>query len=139
MGTTLVSGHDQTLHVDVIRIPVFRPFTWLRAGWLDMRRPASLAYGALIVAIGWTILVFCGTHPYLIAAAISGFLLVGPVMSAGLCEISRRYSLGEPASFDDSLDGFVRNRHALFEFSGILAASAILWFGISALMLGTVF
>jgi len=37
MGTTLVGGHDQTLHLDVIRIPVFQPFAWLRAGWLDMR------------------------------------------------------------------------------------------------------
>jgi len=139
MGTTLVSGHDQTLHVDVIRISVFRPFTWLRAGWLDMRKPASLAYGALIVAIGWTILVFCGTHPYLIAAAISGFLLVGPLMSAGLCEISRRYSLGQSADFDDSLDGFKRNAPALFEFGVILAICAAVWFGISALILGTVF
>jgi uncharacterized membrane protein len=139
MGTTLVSGQDQTLHVDVIRIPVFRPFTWLRAGWLDMRRPASLAYGALIVAIGWTILVFCGTHPYLIAAAISGFLLVGPLMSAGLCEMSRRFSLGQSADFDDSLDGFKRNAPALFEFGVILAICAAVWFGISALILGTVF
>jgi uncharacterized membrane protein len=139
MGTTLVSGQDQTLHVDVIRISVFRPFTWLRAGWLDMRRPASLAYGALIVAIGWTILVFCGTHPYLIAAAISGFLLVGPLMSAGLCEISRRFSLGQSADFDDSLDGFKRNAPALFEFGVILAICAAVWFGISALILGTVF
>src|SRR5882672_9272965 len=139
MGTTLVGGHDQTLHLDVIRIPVFRPFAWLWAGWLDMRRPASLAYGALIVAVGWTILVFCGTHPYLIAAAISGFLLVGPLMSAGLCEMSRRYSLGEPANFDDSLDGFKRNAPALFEFGVILAICAAVWFGISALLLGTVF
>src|ERR1700736_1396358 len=139
MGTTLVSGQDQTLHVDVIRIPVFRPFTWLRAGWLDMRRPASLAYGAFIVATGWTILVFCGTHPYLIAAAISGFLLVGPLMSAGLCEMSRRYSLGQSANFDDSLDGFARNAPALFEFGVILATCAAIWFGVSALLLGTVF
>jgi uncharacterized membrane protein len=99
MGNTLVSGQDQTLHVDVIRIPVFRPFTWLRAGWRDMRRPASLAYGALIVAIGWTILVFCGTHPYLIAAAISRFLLVGPLLSAGLCELWCGYSLGQSHGF----------------------------------------
>src|ERR1700694_2370611 len=139
MGPTLVSGQDQTLHLDVIRIPVFQPFTWLRAGWLDMRRPASLAYGALIVAVGWTILVFCGTHPYLIAAAISGFLLVGPLMSAGLCEMSRRYSLGQPATFDDSLDGFKRNAPALFEFGVILAVCAAVWFGVSALLLGTVF
>jgi len=139
MDAALVSGEDRTLHVDVQHVPVFRPLTWLQRGWLDMRSAVSLAYGVLIVAMGWTLLVLCGTHPYFIAAAISGFLLVGPVMSAGLCEMSRRYSLGESASFDESLDGFARNRHALFEFSAILAGCAVVWFGISAVMLGTVF
>src|ERR1700688_3923819 len=139
MGTTLVSGQEQTLHLEVMRIPVYQPLMWLRQGWLDMRSVASLGYGALIVAVGWTILVFCGTHPYFIAAAISGFLLVGPLMSAGLCEMSRRYSLGQSTDFDDSLDGFKRNAPALFEFGVILAICAALWFGISALILGTVF
>jgi uncharacterized membrane protein len=141
MGTTLVSGEQEILHIDVLHVPVFRPFVWLRDGWLDMRRHwgASLGYGALIVALGWTLLVFCGTHPYFVAAAISGFLLVGPLMSAGLCEMSRRYSMGLSASFDDSLDGFGRNAPALFEFGVILAICAAVWFGISALLLGTVF
>jgi uncharacterized membrane protein len=141
MGTTLVSGEDQILHLEIMRIPVYRPLLWLRAGWLDMRRHwgASLGYGALIVALGWTLLVFCGTHPYFVAAAISGFLLVGPLMSAGLCEMSRRYSQGLSASFDDSLEGFARNSTALFEFGVILAICAAVWFGISALLLGTVF
>src|ERR1700730_3769991 len=138
MGTTLVSGQDRTLHLEVMRIPVQRPFTWLRDGWLQMRSGARLRYWALIVQAGWTILVFCGTHPYFIAAAISGFLLVGPLMSAGLCEMSRRYSLGQSANFDESLDGFARNRHALFEFGAILALSAVVWFGISAVMLASV-
>lgn len=141
MGTTLVSGEEQILHVDILRVPVYQPLLWLRDGWLDLRRHwgASLGYGGLIVAMGWTLLVFCGTHPYFIAAAISGFLLVGPVMSAGLCEMSRRYSQGMPASFDDSLEGFGRNSTALFEFGVILAICAIVWFGVSALLLGTVF
>jgi uncharacterized membrane protein len=60
-------------------------------------------------------------------------------MSAGLCEMSRRYSLGQSASFDDSLDGFTRNSSALLEFGVILAICAIVWFGISAVLLGTVF
>src|SRR5271154_20285 len=141
MGTTLVSGGDRALQLEVVRVPVFRPLTWLVRGWLDLRKHwgASLGYGALIVAIGWTILVFCGTHPYFIAAAISGFLLVGPLMSAGLCEMSRRYSLGQPASFDDSLEGFARNTTALFEFGVILAICAVVWFAVSAILLGTVF
>jgi uncharacterized membrane protein len=141
MGTTLVSGEDQLLHLEIVRIPVFRPFVWLRNGWGDLRRHwgASLGYGALIVALGWTLLVFCGTHPYFVAAAISGFLLVGPLMSAGLCEMSRRHSQGLSANFDDSLEGFARNSTALFEFGVILAICAAVWFGISALLLGTVF
>ena len=141
MGTTLVSGEQQILHVDILRVPAYQPLLWLRDGWRDLRRHwgASLGYGALIGAMGWTLLVFCGTHPYFIAAAISGFLLVGPVMSAGLCEMSRRYSQGLPASFDESLEGFGRNSTALFEFGVILAICAIVWFGVSALLLGTVF
>jgi uncharacterized membrane protein len=99
----------------------------------------SLGYGALIVGLGWTLLIFCGTHPYFVAAAISGFLLVGPLMSAGFCEMSRRYSLGESANFDDSLNGFGRNAPALFEFGVILAICAAVWFGLSAVLLGTVF
>jgi uncharacterized membrane protein len=141
MDSTLVSGHGQILNVDVVDVPIHAPFVWLREGWRDMRRHwgASLGYGALILALGWTLLVFCGTHPYFIAAAISGFLLVGPLMSAGLCEMSRRYSMGEPATFDDSLEGFATNAPALFEFGVILALCAVAWFGISALLLGTVF
>jgi uncharacterized membrane protein len=53
--------------------------------------------------------------------------------------MSRRYSAGQSANFDESLDGFARNFHALFEFGAILALSAVVWFGISAVMLGKVF
>ncbi len=129
------------MDLDVLQVPIYAPFIWLRDGWLAMRRHwgASLGYGALIVALGWILLAVCGTHPYFIAAAISGFLLVGPLMSAGLCEMSRRDSLGESASFDDSLEGFARNAPALFKFGVILAICAAAWFLISALLLGTVF
>jgi uncharacterized membrane protein len=141
MGTTLVSGEDRILHLEVMHISPFQPLTWLGRGWLDMRKHwgASLGYGALIVGLGWTLLIFCGTHPYFVAAAITGFLLVGPAMSAGLVEMSRRYSRGQSASFDDSLEGFGRNASALFEFGIILALCAVVWFGLSAVLLGTVF
>jgi uncharacterized membrane protein len=141
MGTALVSEEDRVLHLEVMHIPMFRPFKWLLGGWLDMRKHwgASLGYGALIVALGWTLLIFCATHPYFVAAAISGFLLVGPAMSAGLCEMSRRYTLGQSASFDDSLEGFARNATSLVEFGATLALCAVVWFGISAVLLGTVF
>jgi uncharacterized membrane protein len=139
MGTA--SAANRTIHVEIRHVPVFRPLAWLHLGWLDMRKHwgASLGYGALIMALGWTLLVICSTHPYFIAAAISGFLLVGPMMSAGLYEMSRRYSLGQSANFDDSLEGFARNSAGLFQFGVILAICAVVWFAISALLLGAVF
>jgi len=141
MNATLVSGEARNLRLRTSRVSVGRPLTWLRLGWRDMRRNwgASLGYGALTVAFGWTLLVFLGTHPYYVAAAISGFLLVAPVLSAGFAEMSRRYSAGESASFDDSLDGFSRNHTALLWFGVILALFAIVWFAVSAVMLHTVF
>jgi uncharacterized membrane protein len=141
VDTTFVTGQDRRLYSEAQAVSIYAPFLWLRNGWRDVRRywGASLGYGALIVGLGWTLLVFCGTHPYFIAAAISGFLLVGPLMSAGLCEMSRRYSLGQSASFDDSLEGFARSAPALAEFGVILAIFAAGWFLISALLLGTVF
>jgi len=141
MDSTLITSQHRTLNSEARQVPFYAPFLWLRNGWRDVRRNwgASLGYGALILALGWTLLVFCGTHPYFIAAAISGFLLVGPLMSAGLCEMSRRYSLGQSASFDDSLEGFARNAPALTEFGVILAICAAAWFLISALLLSTIF
>lgn len=141
MGTTYVIGGARALRVDIQHVSMLRPFVWLARGWRDLGRHlgASLGYGALIVAIGWTLLVFLGTHPYFVAAAITGFLLVGPAMSAGLCEMSRRYSAGENASFDDSLEGFKRNVSALMEFGVILAICGAVWFGVSALLLDSVF
>jgi uncharacterized membrane protein len=141
VNKTPVTDEERKINPDADAVAIYAPFRWLRSGWRDMRRHwgASLGYGALITALGWTLLIFCGTHPYFIAGAISGFLLVGPLMSAGLCEMSRRYSLGQPASFDDSLEGFARNAPALLEFGVILAICAAGWFLVSALLLGTVF
>jgi uncharacterized membrane protein len=141
MSATLTSGEVRHLHLDTSHVPVGRPLTWLYLGWLDTRRNwlASLGYGVLVVAYGWTLLVFCGTHPYYVAAAISGFLLVAPVVSAGFAEMSRRYALGQKATFDDSMEGFARNQRALFTFGFILALCAVAWFAISAVMLSTVF
>lgn len=141
MASTPNTGRDRALNVDIVHVPIFAPFTWLREGWLDLRVhwAVSLGYGALILALGWTLLVFCGARPYFIAAAISGFLLVGPLMSAGLCEMSKRYSLGQRASFDDSLEGFARHLPALVELGVILAICAAGWFLLSALLLENVF
>lgn len=120
----------------VSHVALTRPFVWLARGWGDLRHSprASLAYGLMVSVLGAVILGFW-RHPYLIAASISGFLLVGPLLTAGLCELSRRRASGERSDFDASLSVLTRNREALLRFAGGLLAIGALWFAASTLML----
>ncbi len=114
-----------------------RPFAWLRMGWNDLREnlTASLTYGAAFAILGHLILTYAMSTPYLFTAAISGFLLIGPIAAAGVYEISRRHSKGERGiSFADSLKGLARRSDDLFYFGAFLAVTLIGWERISAIL-----
>jgi uncharacterized membrane protein len=130
-----LSGHAASTP-EVRRVSLTQPFTWLSKGWDDLlhHKSASLAYGALVSAMGAMILIV-GRHPYLHAAAISGFLLVGPVMATGLCELSRRRTRGEDANFEVSLQVLSDHRSSLMRYAGTLLLFSVVWFVVSSLML----
>lgn len=132
MATTHESVNMFPLH----RVPFTRPLIWLGRGWDDlMHSPAaSLAYGWLVASLGALILAY-SRHPVYIAAAIAGFLLVGPVVTAGVCELSRCRDHAEPTGFQDSLRGLSRSRRGLWAFSGLLLLLAVGWFALSGLYL----
>jgi uncharacterized membrane protein len=104
------------------------PLGWLARGWQDLwRQPAaSLFYGVAIAVAGAAILGVTARLPYLFAAAITGFLLVAPMLAAGLYELSRRYLAGEQATLVDSMWAWRRNPSALVGFAllSILAGTA---------------
>lgn len=114
-------------------VPLSRPFIWLSEGWDDLlhHRSASLAYGFLVSALGALILAY-GRHPFFLAAACLGFLLVGPILAAGLCELSRCRDHGEVADFPSSLLPLRRNRSSLLGVAETLALLALAWFALSA-------
>ena len=137
MANSLSLGRHHFLHVDIRRVPMLQSIVWIRRGWDDLRHSpaASLAHGALITALGGVLLVLGSSHPYLVAAAISGYLLVGPIMTTGLCELSRRRAAGEPTGFDESLASITRNPEGLLYFGAVLAVLAAAWFVVSGLVL----
>lgn len=134
MEKSLDSLHHGEALPEITRVEPLRPVRWLRAGWQDFRHNPgpSLAHGLLLVALGWVILFVCSTHIDLVAAAVSGFLLVGPVFGAAFYELSRLRAGGEPATFDASLDGAMRNGRALVYLGLMLAVLVIVWAGLSA-------
>jgi uncharacterized membrane protein len=84
------------------QVPLDAPYAWLSAGWRDMWRAprVSLAYGAIFAVVG--LLLTVGLTQVgllsLILVLAAGFVLIGPMLAAGLYETSRRLEKGEPVS-----------------------------------------
>lgn len=118
-------------------VAFFRPFSWLAKGFHDLiaHPGASLAHGLIITGVFLLALLITSHHVYVLAAVVSGFMLVGPIMAAGLCEISRRAEIHQHVNFDDSLSGLSRNPTALVQFASMLLGFSVLWFILSALVL----
>jgi uncharacterized membrane protein len=137
MANSVLIGRHQFLHVGIRRVAARQAVEWLRRGWDDFRqiKTPSVAHGALITALGAVLLMLGSSHPYLVAAAISGYLLVGPIMTTGLCELSRRRAANEPLGFDESLQAMTRNPEGLIYFGVVLAIIAAAWFVVSGIVL----
>lgn len=137
MANSIILGKHHFLHVEIRRVSTLQSIVWLRRAWDDFKhlKSASLAHGALITALGAVLLMLGSSHPYLVAAAISGYLLVGPIMTTGLCELSRRRAAHESTGFDESLQGMTRNPEGLLYFGVVLAIVAAAWFVLSGVLL----
>jgi len=137
MTTSVGVGRLETLHVEIRHVPAGRSLEWLNRGWDDLKRIGwpGLAHGVLIAVLGGVLLALGSTHLYLTAAAVTGYLLVGPIMTTGLCELARRREAHEAVGFDESLQALTRNPDGLLHFGGILGLIALVWFVLSAVLL----
>lgn len=140
MTASISLGRHQSLRVEIRHVPALQSILWLRRGWDDLRGIGlpSVGHGLLITTLGAILLMLGSSHPYLIAAAVSGYLLVGPMMTTGFCELSRRRAAHEPLGFDESLQPLTRNREDLLYFGAVLAIGAAAWFVVSQLVLQSV-
>ena len=130
-------NHRIPSQLSIRHAALLKPFNWLALAWQDLSHhpKASLAHGLAVTALLLVFLLITSIHVAVTAAFISGFMLVGPIMAAGLCELSRRDEHDEPVSFDDSLDGLRHCQSTLIRFAGILLGFSALWFMISGLVL----
>ena len=140
MTTSIGVGKPESLQIETRRVSAERAFEWLDRGWDDLKRIGwpGLAHGALIAILGGVLLALGSTHFYLTAAAVTGYLLVGPIMTTGVCELARRREAREALGFDESLQALTRNPDGLLHFGGFLALIALLWFVLSGVLLESV-
>lgn len=123
------------------------PLSWLARGARDMARAPwlSLAHGLVLTLIGFLILTLGHNRFWLMAGALSGFLIVGPVVATSLYAISRALERGEAADLSLVRRTWTRwqNGHAakaegqggywcLVQFGLLLSLAATGWVLVSA-------
>ncbi len=77
-----------------------QPLTWLALGWRDMLRSGSVSvvHGVLLAAVGMVITALAHDRFWLLVGALSGFLVVAPVLATSFYVLSRALERGEPAN-----------------------------------------
>jgi uncharacterized membrane protein len=121
------------------------PLSWLARGARDMARAPwlSLAHCLVLNLIGFLILTVGHNRFWLMAGALSGFLIVGPVVATSLYAISRALERGERADLSLVRSTWTRwqSGHAgegqggywcLVQFGLLLSLAATGWVLVSA-------
>jgi len=127
----------------VRRVALDRPWSWLRAGWIDLVRTpdASLGYGLAfaLISAGITLGLWLSGLLYLLLPLTAGFALVAPMLAVGIYEISRRQELGQPTSFRSSLEVIRRNAPSLAAMGLLLALLHLVWVRVAILLYAVFF
>ncbi len=92
---------DRALAASAVRqIALLQPLEWLALAWHDMARCGwlSFAHGLVLTLVGWLILLVAHDRFWLLAGALSGFLVLAPILATSLYALSRALERGEAAN-----------------------------------------
>jgi len=120
----------------VRRIGIDRPFAWLQHGYRDLLAApgASLLHGLVIALGGLAILTLTLRAWLLMPGALSGFLLIGPILATGLYELSRRRAAGERPRLAHAAAAWRRGTRPLVLLGLLLFCAATGWVVASAVL-----
>ena len=121
-------------------VGLMQPMTWLVLAWRDMARSGwiSFAHGLAITAFGGAILAVAHHRFWLLAGALSGFLVVAPVLATSLYALSRALEQRQEANLGVVLKTWLnwQNSHlnkwgndywGMVQFGALLALAATGW------------
>lgn len=109
---------------------------WLAAGRADLLATpgASLAQGLVVAIGGWIAILLARQYWWLGPGAVSGFVLVAPILCTGLYELSRLTARGEPAGMGNVIDAWRRESRPLLRMGFLLLALGTAWVAATALL-----
>ncbi|MGM9489494.1 DUF2189 domain-containing protein [Ideonella sp. YS5] len=129
----------QSRSFGVRRIPLLRPLGWLARGWSDlMQCPVpGLVHGLVMALFGGALFWWAGQQFWWLAGALSGFLLVAPVLATGLYAVSRALERGERADLATAMRAWRPTDHRMIAFGLLLALAGTGWVLTSAALITT--
>ena len=130
----------RTVPLLVRTISPMQPLAWLALGWRDIARArwVSVAHGAALACVGVLIVGLGYQHFWWLAGALSGFMVVAPVLATSLYALSRAIERGEPPSLQVVFKTWLnwQNSHfnkwgndywCMVQFGTLLALAATGW------------
>lgn len=102
------------------RITLGQPLQWLARGARDLRQGGwlSLLHGLLPAAFGGLLVLLARDRFWLLAGALSGFLVVAPVLATSLYAMSRALERGEPVNWQLILKTWTNWQHSRYAVRG---------------------
>lgn len=130
------SGSNASSAPAIRTIDAARPFAWLQFGYKDLRSAPgpSLLHGLAIALGGMLVLTLALSVWPLMPGALSGFLLIGPILCTGLYELSRRRMLGDAPRLAHVLAAWRRGTRPLVALGLLLFGAATAWVLVSGLL-----
>ena len=129
-------------------IGLMRPLVWLALAWRDMARAGwvSFAHGLALTLLGGAIVAVAHDRFWLLAGALSGFLVVAPVLATSLYALSRALERGERADGgvvlktwlnwqDSHVNKWGSDYWCMLQFGALLALAATGWVVTSAALI----
>lgn len=129
-------------------IGMMQPLIWLVLAWRDIAKSGwlSILHGVALSAIGIAIVAVARHRFWLLAGALSGFMVVAPVLATSLYALSRAIERREKPNFSVVLKTWLNWQHSHFnkwdndywcmlQFGALLALAATGWVLTSAALI----
>ena len=129
-------------------IGMMQPLIWLVLAWRDIAKSGwlSILHGVALSAIGIAIVAVARHRFWLLAGALSGFMVVAPVLATSLYALSRAIERHEKPNFSVVLKTWLNWQHSHFnkwdndywcmlQFGALLALAATGWVLTSAALI----
>lgn len=128
-------AHNRPLRVR--KVHSLRTFVWLARGWSDFMAAPSvgLLHGVVTGAFGGLMLLLAWDRFWVLAGALSGFLMVAPIVATGLYAVSRALLRGERADFAAVWAVWASLDRRLVKFGLLLTALGTGWVITSAALI----